>query len=95
MTRDNSHPIAAVFRSVLDEQFGHGHAPEFDTDIEDNPETDVCVVQFHVHRNGKVIDFPKVEIRGQGNLTDNQWRHQTRAYMRRWFRDAAKLGGIP
>lgn len=95
MTRDNSHPIAAVFRSVLDEQFGHGHAPEFDTDIEDDAEKDVCIVQFHVYREGRVIDFPKVEIRGQGNLDDNQWRHQTRAYMRRWFRDANKLGGLP
>lgn len=95
MTRDDAHPIAAVFRSVLNEEFGHGHAPEFDTFIDDDPERDVCVVQFHVHRGGKRIDFPRVEIRGQGNLNDNQWRHQTRAYMRRWFRDANKLGGLP
>lgn len=95
MTRDDAHPIAAVFRSVLNEEFGHGHAPEFDTYIEDNADEDVCVVQFHVHRVGKRIDFPKVEIRGQANLDDNAWRHQTRAYMRRWFKEAGRRGCLP
>ena len=88
MTRDDGHPIAAVFRNVCREQLGRVPAVEFYYDDDTDSDTMDCRIVI-VSGVGRIKLGP-FTIEGQGGMTDSGWYASLRREFRGWFRDMGK-----